>query len=143
MDHIPLYYAIDKIDRSLNQSQSTRGVRVGNYLSFIQGHAPVARGIAEGARAEYQQAGHRKVSRWILHFALHSLSLDPLPPASVVADCLSIIAIDLDCEVTDTGFMTSDERCVWFLQTATTLTLNQCTSGAPFENYNSETQNND
>lgn len=40
-----------------------------------------------------------KVPRWILRFALHSLSQDPLPPTPVVTACLSIIATDLDCEV--------------------------------------------
>ena len=42
------------------------------------------------------------VPRWILRFALHHLSQDPLPPPSIVANCLSIIAIDLGCTVSDT-----------------------------------------
>ena len=84
----------------------------GDYGPFTQGHIPVARSMAEGARVEYQQTKHRKVPRWILNFALHSLSLDPLPPTPVVADCLSIVAIDLDCGVSDTRFAIEDERCV-------------------------------
>ena len=59
------------------------------------------------------QVGHEtkhKVPRWILRFALHSLSLDPPPPSSVVADCLKVIAIDLDCDVSD--ITATDERCV-------------------------------
>ena len=100
--------------------------------------------MAEGAWVEYQQAKHRKVPRWFLRFALHSLSLDPPPPASVVADCLSIIATDLDCDVSDPGFTTSDEavRYVYVLQITTTLTLNQFTSGAGFETDDSKTQSN-
>jgi len=35
------------------------------------------------------------VPKWIFHFVLSLLSLDPLPPTSVVIDCLSIIAADL------------------------------------------------
>ena len=80
--------------------------------------------MVEAAQVEYQQTQHRKVLRWILRFALESLSLNPLPPTSVIADCLSIIAIDLGCNVSDTGLMTLDERCVHFVQTTTTLTLN-------------------
>ena len=40
-----------------------------------------------------------KVPRWILRFALHYLSQDPPPPTSIVINCLSIIAIDLGCNV--------------------------------------------
>ena len=91
---------------------------------FAQGPIPAARDMAEAARLEYQQTEPRKVPRWILRFALHSLSLDPLPPTSVIVDCLSIIATDLGCDVADARFMTSDERYVRFLQVITTLTLN-------------------
>ena len=49
---------------------------------------------------------------WILNFALHSLSIFPLPLKPVVTDCLSIIAVDLDCDVPNTGTTTLDERCV-------------------------------
>ena len=51
-----------------------------------------------------------KVPRWILRFVLHHLSQDPLPPTSIVIDCLSIIAIDLGCTALNTT--TPDERCV-------------------------------
>lgn len=43
-----------------------------------------------------------KLPRWILRFALHrlsQLSQDPLPPISIIIDCLSIIAVDLGCRV--------------------------------------------
>jgi hypothetical protein len=62
------------------------------------------------ARFKYQSTRQVKIPRWILHFAFRSLSSDPLPPTSVVADCLSIIAIDLGCDITYPG--SSDERCV-------------------------------
>ena len=50
----------------------------------------------------YQQVRREKVPRWTLRFALDSLSMDPPPPPSVVANCLKIIAIDLDCNAPDT-----------------------------------------
>ena len=40
-----------------------------------------------------------EVPRWDLDFVLHSLSQDPPPPASVIHACLSIIAIDLGCDI--------------------------------------------
>jgi hypothetical protein len=71
----------------------------------------LARALAELAPFEYRKRGPvHKVPRWILRFALHYLSQDPLPPTSVVADCLSIIAIDLGCAVSDTT--TLDERYI-------------------------------
>ena len=53
---------------------------------------------------------YHKVPRWILRFVLHCLSQDPPPPASVVTDCLAIIAVDLDCTVS--GTTTLDVRYV-------------------------------
>ena len=40
-----------------------------------------------------------EVLRWNLDFVLHSLSQDPPPRASVISACLSIIAIDLGCDI--------------------------------------------
>ena len=51
-----------------------------------------------------------KVPRWILRFALHHISQAPPPPTSIIVDCLSVIAIDLGCAVSDT--VITDERYV-------------------------------
>ena len=61
-------------------------------------------------RKKSGQGGHGKVPRWILHFSFHSLLWDPEPPALVVADCLSIAAIDLGCEVPQSDVMEVDKR---------------------------------
>ena len=49
--------------------------------------------------AKVAEVGHRRVMTrvpfWMFRFVFESLSLDPLPPLSVVVDCLNIIAIDL------------------------------------------------
>jgi len=74
------------------------------------------------SRLEYQKKRHGKVPRWFLRFALHHLSQDPPPPTSVIADCLSIIAIDMGCPVSDT--MTLDERYVHIWQMSTFLIKN-------------------
>ena len=67
--------------------------------------------MAEAAQVGCQQASREmKVPRWILRFALRSLSLDPLPQKPVVADCLRIVATDLGCHVPN--IKTLDKRHV-------------------------------
>ena len=73
-------------------------------------HAIVARALTKIAWFWRQEKIHEKVPCCLLRFVLHSLSLSPLPSTSVVADCLSIIAIDLGCGPQNTT--TFDERCV-------------------------------
>jgi len=73
-------------------------------------HTIVAHNLTKVARFKSHQKA--KVPRWILRFVFHSLSLDPLPTASIVADCLLIVAIDLDCDLRNTRTTVSDERCV-------------------------------
>ena len=60
----------------------------------------VAQALAKLAQSEYRRSGRRmEVPRWILCFALNSLSLDPPPHVSIVVDSLSIVAIDLGCDI--------------------------------------------
>ena len=121
---LPFYYAMAKIHGLSNQTWNSRLVRWDDYKPSTQEHIQVARDIAEAARVEYQQSQHRKVPRWILRFTLRSLSLDPPPPTPVIADCLSIIAIDLGCDISNIGPEITDGRCVHISQTIITLTLN-------------------
>jgi len=64
--------------------------------------------LVQIARFKYQRKQPQKIPRWILYYAGHLLSQDPLPPASVVVDCLSIIAMDLGRTVSN--ITTLDER---------------------------------
>jgi len=66
--------------------------------------------LAELGRFEHRRKRSQKVPRWILRYAHHLLSQDPLPSASAITDCLSIVATDLGCTVPNTT--TSDERYV-------------------------------
>lgn len=66
---------------------------------------------------------HVKVPRWILRFALHYLSQDPLPPTSIIIDCLLIIAIDLDCGIPLKSTI-QDERYLHISKRVTILTRN-------------------
>ena len=121
---LPFYYTMIKIHSLANQSWDPRTIRWDDHEPSTQECISFTRGVAETAQVEYQRLEPQKVPRWILRFAHHSLSLDPVTPMSVVADCLSIVAIDLGCEVSNTGFTTLDERCVHVSQTTTNLTLN-------------------
>ena len=62
------------------------------------------------------------VPRLCLSFALHYLSQDPLPPPSITADCLLIIAIDMGCNVPNT--MVLQERYAHTSWISTTLLTN-------------------
>ena len=62
-------------------------------------HTRFARDISELALAEYQRK--QEVPKWIVDFAFNSLSLDPLPSASIVANCFEIIAIHLGYDIPD------------------------------------------
>ena len=53
--------------------------------------------LLQFAQFEYQRK--QKVPRWVLRYGSHLLSRDLLPPTSVIADCLSVIAMDLGCAV--------------------------------------------
>ena len=97
-----------------------------NHRPSNQEHTPLARHMAEAAQA-YERTSLRKVPRWIIRFALHSLSLDPLPLAPVIADCLTIVAIDLGCSVSNTTI--SNDRCVRILWPYTSLTKKQWKGG--------------
>ena len=75
-------------------------VRWDNYQPSGDEHTIVARALVKFAQFGYKESGeHAEVPRWLLRFALHSLSQDLLPPLSVISDSLSIIAIDLGCKV--------------------------------------------
>jgi len=73
-------------------------------------HVAVAHGLSKLSWSEYQRRGLGQVPPLCLSFALHYISQDPLPPHSVITDCLLIIAIELGCNVSKT--MVLAERCV-------------------------------
>ena len=79
-----------------------RQIRWGGYKPSSNEHIVVAYALAKISRVEYQRERREKVPCWLLRFALHSLSQSPLPPTSVVIDCLSIVAIDLGCDFSTT-----------------------------------------
>jgi len=102
----------------------------------------VSRALAKLARFGYQRSGRTKVPRFFLRFALHSLSQDPPLSSSVIADSLTIIAIDLECDVSNlVAVEAPDQRCVCVNQVTIILTWHQYTSGTGFRFDNRETRN--
>ena len=65
--------------------------------------------LVQLAQFEYQRRQPQKVPRWILRYGHYLLSQDTLPSAAVVTGCLSIIAMDLGCTISNS---TLNERYV-------------------------------
>ena len=61
----------------------------------------LARYLVKIAWSQYRESASRKVPRWVLRFLPRCLLQDPEPPASVIADCLFIVAMDLGCDVSE------------------------------------------
>jgi len=72
---------------------------------------PFSRALAQAAQFECHR-DEPGVPDWLVGFPLRFLSQDPLPPTSVVIDCLMIVATNLGCNVADND-VTSDERCAY------------------------------
>jgi len=95
-DGLQCYHAINAIHATLVGSQRRRFFEWTDYEPRTQEHVFFANTLARIAHKEKQ---YGKVPRWILRFVIHSMSHDPQPPISVITDCLTIIAIDLECDV--------------------------------------------
>ena len=110
-DH-PLYHTLGAIYNTFYPDGNHRWLDWGNHRPTAHEHIVVARSVARLAQLEYQRREPRKVPRWILRFAFHSLAQDPPPPTSVVVDCLFTIAVDMGCDVSKVGTPSLDKRCV-------------------------------
>ena len=89
-----------------------------SYNPSLDELVPFAHALAQVAQFKYRSGDHgnRKVPRWLIRFAFRFLSQDPLPPTSVVTDCLTIIATDLSCDVSGisaTSSMPFGKKCVY------------------------------
>jgi len=114
-DRLPFPYTFGILQGIFHPDRDEWWLDLGDHEPSSHEHIISAHALTKLAWSEYQMAEdlEKKVPDWILHFALHSLSMDPLPPTSIVANCLSIIAIDLGCDFSSTGLTILDERCVW------------------------------
>ena len=104
---------------------------------------PFSRALAQAAQVEYHKGGDQpKVPQWLIRFALHFLSQCPLPPTSVVVDCLLIVATDLGCTLPDNNRMAIEERYVYSSKTIVLLLiLHQGVARTPLHLDNTEIRN--
>lgn len=108
---LPFYHPMTMVHILIRKRLSPGPVEWDNDGISAQDRTPLAWYMAKAAQVGYEETKRKKVPRWILRFALNSLPLDPPPPPSVVSDSLKIIAIDLDCDVSN--ITTLDERCAY------------------------------
>ena len=133
---LPFHSSMTKIHALAGRFGNPRDIWWYNYKTSTHEHIPFAQRMLQAAQEGYQQ--HTKVPRWILRSALYFLSLCPVSPPSVVANCLVVIAIDLGCDVS--GVVIPDERCVQVQWKHTFLIRNQCTGGIRFKPHKPEAQ---
>ena len=117
---LPFYHTITATHILVNRCRNPSEFLWDDYRASAQEYIIFAQHTVEAARVEYRRTEGKKVPRWILHFAMHSLSLDSPPPTSVIADCLTIVAIDLGCDVSN--IMASENRYAQVLWIPTLLT---------------------
>ena len=65
------------------------------YKPTSDEHTLMAHSLVKFSWLELLRTAYRKVPRWLLRFALYTLSQEPMPTTSVVAACLKIIGIDI------------------------------------------------
>ena len=108
---LPFCHTLGAIHRVFYSDWNHQWFNWDDYKPFSHRHDIFAHALAELAFSECQRRVHdKKVPGWILRFVLHCLSLDPLPPTTVVIDCLSIIAIDLGCDISSIRITILDEN---------------------------------
>ena len=102
------YHTLNAIHALLISRRDRQAFSWADYKPCAQEHVSLTAALAQVAYARGPPV--RKVPRWILRFVIRSLSQDPPPPTSVILDCLSIVAIDLNWDVSSTEITTPDER---------------------------------
>jgi hypothetical protein len=108
---LPFFHTHSTIHRLLHAGiRVWRSVEWSSYKPSNYEYAAVTHALVKLSQFEYQRRQHKKVPRWLLHFALHSLSQSALLPTSVISNCLLIIAVDLGCSIPNN--VTSEERYV-------------------------------
>lgn len=73
----------------------------------------LARYMVSAARVGYHRV--RMVPGWILRLALDSLSLDPQPPTFIITCCITALAIDMGCDVSDITTLNERYICASFI----------------------------
>jgi len=110
---LPFSHTFGAIHTLFHRHQRYWWIRRGDPGPSNRERVTVIHALTELAQSKYKRRdGRKKAPRWILSSAMHSLSQDPPLPTSAIVDCLSIVAIDLGCDVLSAKTQTLDERCV-------------------------------
>lgn len=143
LDDLPFSYTFCAIHSLFYRHQRYWWVQQRNPGPSAQELTPVIRALTELAQSKYRRRedGRKKVPRWILGFAMQSLLRNPHLPTSATVDCLSILAIDLGCNISNPETTNLRGRCVHALLTMIPLTRNQpsireCSKSDPPETRN-------
>ena len=112
-NNLPPFHPLIGVHALVNQPWTPRHIRSVDFRPSSQELVAFVHNMVKIAQMGYQRTQNRKVPRWTLYFALYSLSLNPLPPTSVIFDCLTIIAIDLGCDIS--SITSWDDRYLFVL----------------------------
>jgi len=102
-DGLLCYHAINAIHATLV------GRRTSWTFSWTD-YNPCAQEYVFFANALVQVAQGGKLPHWVLHFVIYSLSKYPPSPTSVVIDCLTIVATDFGCAISEDDSRNPDDR---------------------------------
>jgi hypothetical protein len=114
---LPLPVVISAVHHLFAEPRDRTEINWRSYHPTTDELIPFSRALAQAAQFEYHRGGNQpRVPQWLIRFALRFLSQAPLPPTSVVVDCLSIIATDLGCALPDNR-MALGEKYVYTSET--------------------------
>jgi len=101
------YHAINAVHATLVDRRTRRSFSWMSDKPYPQERVFFANTLARVAHMGKQ---HGKVPRWILRFVFHSLPQDSPSSVPVIIDCLTIVAIDLECDMSEGNARNLDER---------------------------------
>ena len=102
LQDLPFRHTIKIVGGLFNGFEHLKGLSWEGVDLSTPDNIALAHSLVRVAWLYYQRpGGQKKVPRWILRFSLHCLLWSSNPPVSVIADSLSIVAIDLGCDIVD------------------------------------------
>ena len=112
LQHLHFHHMINGVHYLFNRHDHPKGLSWKGVNPSTPENCLHMHSLVKVAWLCYQRLGlgQKKVPRWILHSAFHCLLWKPKLPASVVADCMLIVAIDLGCNVSDHDIRNPDKR---------------------------------
>ena len=117
--NLPFRHTIHGIHHFFHRHDRPKGLSWKGFDPSTPGNPPLSHELASIAWFCYTRfglEGRKKVPSWVLRFSLHSLLWNSRPPASVISNCLMIIAIDLGCDISEGDVMNPDKRFAFLAQ---------------------------